>query len=68
MEYLPRKAIIQRGRKWERGAIMMNRGGIAILLFAIVLALCSSGMDWLILIVGVTGLLFSITGFFDKSN
>ena len=34
--------------------------GIAILLFAIVLALCSSGMDWLILIVGVTGLLFSI--------
>lgn len=42
--------------------------GIAILLFAIVLALCSSGMDWLILIVGVAGLLFSIAGFFDKSN
>ena len=35
---------------------------------AIVLALCSSGMDWLILIVGVAGLLFSIAGFFDKSN
>lgn len=42
--------------------------GIAILLFAIVLVLCSSGMDWLILIVGVAGLLFSIAGFFDKSN
>ena len=42
--------------------------GISILLFANVLAVCSSGMGLLVLGVGVVGLAFSIAGFLDKNN
>lgn len=42
--------------------------GISILLFACVLAACSSGMRLLVLGVGVVGLAFSIAGFLDKNN
>lgn len=40
--------------------------GIAILLFAIVLSLCSSGMGWVVLGIGVIGLIFSVMGFLDN--
>ena len=40
--------------------------GISILLFACVLALCSSGMEMLVLGVGVIGLVWSIAGFVEK--
>ena len=37
--------------------------GIAILLFAIVIALCSSGMELFAIGIGVVGLIFSFIGF-----
>lgn len=37
--------------------------GIAILLFAIVISLCSSGMG--LLVIGIVGLIFSIIGFME---
>ena len=40
--------------------------GISILLFACVLALCSSGMGMLILAIGAVGLIWSIAGFLEK--
>ena len=39
---------------------MKNTKGIAILLFAILLQLCSSGMELLTLVVGIAGLIISI--------
>lgn len=42
--------------------------GIGILLFAILLKLCSSGMDILALIIGLVGLCFLIIGYFDNSK
>lgn len=42
--------------------------GISILLFAGVLADCSSGMGMVTLGVGVVGLVFSIAGFVEKNN
>ena len=39
--------------------------GIAILLFAILLSLCSAGMELLTLVIGVVGLFFSIIGFIE---
>lgn len=43
----------------------MNKGikGIAILLFAILLQLCSTGMELIALIVGAIGLIFALTGY-----
>lgn len=41
--------------------------GIAILLFAIVISLCSSGMELLTIGIGVVGLSFSIIGFMERS-
>lgn len=40
--------------------------GIAILLFAVVFALCSSGMEIVTLLIGVVGLVFAIRGFMEK--
>ncbi|WP_455616676.1 hypothetical protein [Eisenbergiella sp.] len=37
--------------------------GIAILLFALVFHFCSSGMEWVTLIIGMIGLIFSVIGF-----
>ena len=37
--------------------------GIAILLFAIIISLCSSGMGLLVIGIGIVGLIFSIIGF-----
>lgn len=42
--------------------------GISILLFASVLDACSSGMNLLVLGVGMVGLVFSIAGFLEKNN
>ena len=39
---------------------MKKKKGIAILLFAILLQMCSSGMELLTLAVGVVGLVFTI--------
>lgn len=40
--------------------------GIAILLFAVVIALCSFGMEWLAVGIGAVGLVFSIIGFMEN--
>lgn len=40
--------------------------GIAILLFAIIISLCSSGMGLLIIGIGIVGLIFSIIGFMER--
>ncbi len=40
--------------------------GIAILLFAIVISLCSSGMGLLVIGIGIVGLIFSIIGFMER--
>ena len=40
--------------------------GIAILLFAIILSLCSSGMGLLVIGIGIVGLIFSIIGFIER--
>lgn len=40
--------------------------GIAILLFAIVISLCSSGMELLSIGIGIVGLIFSIIGFMER--
>jgi hypothetical protein len=42
--------------------------GIGILLFAMLLKLCSSGIDAVALIAGFIGLGFAVAGFMDKSN
>ena len=42
--------------------------GIGILLFAILLKLCSSGLDHAVLVIGIIGIGFAIAGFMDKSN
>ena len=42
--------------------------GISILLFASVLANCSSGMEVLVIAIGVVGLVWSIVGFIEKNN
>ena len=39
---------------------MKNTKGIAILLFAILLQLCSLGMEVLILVIGIAGLIISM--------
>ena len=39
--------------------------GIAILLFAIVIALCSSGLELFAIGIGVVGLIFSFIGFME---
>ena len=41
--------------------------GIAILLFAIVISLCSSGIELLSIGIGIVGLIFSIIGFMAVS-
>ena len=50
-----------------RGGVAMKKIGlgIAILLFAILLSLCSAGMELLTLVIGVVGLFFSIIGFIE---
>ena len=40
--------------------------GIAILLFAIIISLCSSGMGLLVIGIGIVGLIFSIIGFMER--
>ena len=40
--------------------------GIAILLFAIIISLSSSGMELLTIGIGVIGLIFSIVGFMER--
>lgn len=40
--------------------------GIAILLFAIIISLCSSGMGLLVIGIGFVGLIFSIIGFIEN--
>lgn len=40
--------------------------GIAILLFAVVISLCSSGMELLAVGIGGVGLIFSIIGFMER--
>lgn len=40
--------------------------GIAILLFAIMISLCSSGMGLLVIGIGIVGLIFSIIGFMER--
>ena len=42
--------------------------GIGIILFSILLKLCSTGMDLLSLIIGATGLLFVIYGSVSKPD
>ena len=42
--------------------------GIAILLFAIVITLCSSGMELLSIGIGIVGLIFSIIGFMERKE
>lgn len=42
--------------------------GIAILLFAIILSLCSSGMGLLVIGIGIVGLIFSIIGFIERKS
>ena len=45
---------------------VINGLGIAILLFAIVITLCSSGMELLSIGIGIVGLIFSIIGFMER--
>ena len=45
---------------------VINGLGIAILLFAIVITLCSSGMGLLVIGIGIVGLIFSIIGFMER--
>ena len=40
--------------------------GIAILLFAIIISLCSSGMGLLVIGICIVGLIFSIIGFMER--
>ena len=40
--------------------------GIAILLFAIIISHCSSGMGLLVIGIGIVGLIFSIIGFIEN--
>jgi hypothetical protein len=42
--------------------------GIALILFAILLKLCSSGMDTFALLLGLIGLIISLLGIADKSQ
>ena len=42
--------------------------GIAILLFAILFKLCSSGLDLVVLAIGIVGIAFAIFGSLDKTN
>lgn len=42
--------------------------GIAILLFALLFRICSSGLDMAALVIGIIGLGFSVAGFMDTSN
>jgi len=42
--------------------------GIALILFAILLRFCSSGLEFVVLVLGVVGLVFSMVGFTDYSN
>ena len=39
--------------------------GIAILLFAIIVSSCSSGIELLVIGMGIVGLIFSIIGFME---
>ena len=40
--------------------------GIAILLFAIIIPLCRSGMGLLVIGIGIVGLVFSVIGFIER--
>ena len=42
--------------------------GIAILLFAIIISLCSSGTGLLVIGIGIVGLIFSIIGFMERKE
>ena len=42
--------------------------GIALILFAILLRLCSSGLELEVLVLGIVGLGLSIVGFTNNSN
>ena len=44
---------------------MRRNRGLAVLLFAILLQMCSSGMEWLVLGIGAVGL---ITTFIDDAK
>ena len=48
------------------GAGMNEAMGGAILLFAIIISLCSSGMGLLVIGIGIVGLIFSIIGFMER--
>ena len=39
---------------------MKKNRGLAVLLFAILLQMCSSGMEWLVLGIGVVGLITTL--------
>lgn len=42
--------------------------GIAVLLFAILFRLCSSGLESVSLIIGLTGLIITLTGVLNKGD
>ena len=42
--------------------------GISILLFSIILAMCSTGIKEVALGIGVIGIVFSVMGYIDKNN
>ena len=42
--------------------------GIAVLLFAILFRLCSTGLENAALVIGIVGLIIVITGILDKSE
>lgn len=48
--------------------IQKNLLGISILLFAILLSICSSGMELICLAIGSIGLVLSIVGLSSKSK
>ncbi|MGG0825218.1 hypothetical protein ABE099_20410 [Paenibacillus turicensis] len=48
---------------------MKSQGlGIGILLFAILLALCSTGLNFIALLTGVVGIVFVFEGFLSKTK
>lgn len=54
-------------KKHKRQVVMKKIGfGISMLLFALLLRLCSFGMDSITLSLGVVGFLFSFLGFLEK--
>ena len=47
---------------------MRKNRGLAVLLFAILLQMCSSGMEWLVLGIGVVGLIVTLKDESEKEE